>query len=111
MNWVPEIMYEDAEEGGNSHIPFIMVPEDQTMPNILFIFESKDTGEFEPGLEGNAVPVYEWDLHQYADMVILKNNLDTETYDKVRTALGLESLEIATAKGLEIGEKVRNNLS
>jgi hypothetical protein len=76
--WIPEIMYEESEEG-SSHIPFIMVPEGQTMPNLLYIFESRDTGEKEPGLDGEAVPIIEWDLHQYADMLILKNKLDIQT--------------------------------
>ena len=68
--WIPEIMYEESEEG-SSHIPFIMVPTGQVMPHILYIFESRDTGEQEPGLEGEPVPVFEWDLHQYADMASL----------------------------------------
>ena len=50
-NWIPEIMYEETEEGTSSHIPFIMVPNDQEMPKLLYVFESKDTGEFEPGWE------------------------------------------------------------
>ena len=108
-NWIPEIMYEESEEG-SSHIPFIMVPQDQTMPKLLFIFESRQTGEFEPGTEGEEVPVYEWDLHQYADMQILKDKLDITTYDKVRLALGLEPIAVAYQKGKKIGEKVRTNL-
>ena len=62
-------------------------------------------------LAGNEVPVYDWDLHQYADMLILKNNLSSDDYDKVRLALGLETLGTATQKGIEIGSKVRDNLS
>ena len=108
-NWIPEIMYEESEEG-SSHIPFIMVPENETMPRMIFIFESRQTGEFEPGLEGEEVPVYEWDLHQYADMQVLKEKLDVITFDKVRSALGLEPLSIATEKGKKIGQKVRTNL-
>ena len=37
-NWVPEILYEDAEEGLTSHIPFIQVPEHEEMPNLLYGF-------------------------------------------------------------------------
>ena len=47
-NWVPEIMYEDSQDGMTSKIPFIMVPETEIMPKILFMFESRETGEFEP---------------------------------------------------------------
>tara|TARA_B100000131_G_C17959141_1_gene549657 strand:+ start:373 stop:717 length:345 start_codon:yes stop_codon:yes gene_type:complete len=108
-NWIPEILYEEGEEG-SSHIPFIMVPKDETMPNLLYIFESRETGQYEPGLNGDEVPVFEWDLHQYADMLILKNKLDVQTYDKVRVALGLETLATATKKGLQIGQTVKNNL-
>ena len=43
-DWVPEIMYEESEDG-SSAIPFIMVPEGKTMPHLLYIFESRDTGE------------------------------------------------------------------
>ena len=107
--WIPEIMYEESEEG-SSHIPFIMVPQNEVMPRILFIFESRQTGEHEPGLEGEEVPVFEWDLHQYADMQILKEKLDVVVYDKVRIALGLEPISIATEKGKKIGKKVRTNL-
>ena len=46
--WIPEIMYEDSGEGISSHIPFIQVPLGEHMPNMLFMFESRETGEFEP---------------------------------------------------------------
>ncbi len=108
-NWIPEIMYEESDEG-SSHIPFIMVPEEEAMPRLLFMFESRQTKTFEPGLDGEEVPVFEWDLHQYANMIVLKNKLDEDTYDKVRHALGLESLREAASKGQKISQKVRNNL-
>lgn len=107
--WIPEIMYEESDEG-SSNIPFIMVPENEVMPKLLFMFESRNTGEFEPGLEGEEVPVFEWDLHQYADMQVLKDNLDVETFNKVRLSLGLEPLEVAAKKGAQIGKNIRNNL-
>ena len=79
--WVPEIMYEEASEGLSSHIPFIQVPTEEDMPRMLFIFESRETGEFEPGPNGEDLPVTELDLHQYADMAILKDNLTPPEYD------------------------------
>ena len=110
-NWVPEIMYEESgEEGLTSHIPFIPVPADEIMPQILFIFESRETGNFEPGPDGEELPVSEMDLHQYADMNTLKEGLDSKTFDKVRCALGLEPLKQAAAKGKEITNNVRKNL-
>ena len=109
-NWVPEILYEETTEGESSSLPFVMVPHDQEMPKLLYIFESKDTGRFEPNNEGDPVPVYEWDLHQYADMLVLKNRLEPDIYDKVRQALGLEKLADATKKGIAATERIRNNL-
>ncbi len=90
--WVPEIMYEEAEGGLTSKIPFIQVPKEEKMPNTLFIFESKNTGEFEPGPSGEELPVTELDLHQYADMMTLRQRLPAPLYDQVRYALGLKPL-------------------
>jgi len=108
--WIPEIMYEESEDGLSGHIPFIMVPYDEEMPKVVFIFESRETGEYEPNEEGDPVPIMEMDLHQYADMLQLKQGLDEETYDKVRLCLGLEPLKKATEKGMQISENIRKNL-
>ena len=63
-NWVPEIFYEELDESGlTSHIPFIAVPPEEEMPRMLFIFESRETGEFEPGQDGEDLPVTQLDLH------------------------------------------------
>jgi len=109
-HWVPEIMYEDDVEGLSSHIPFIQVPNDEQMPCILFIFESRESGEFEPGPEGEDIPVVELDLHQYADMSILRRGLDPLTYDLVRSALGLEPLLSAAEKGKKITDAIRQKI-
>ena len=109
-NWVPEIMYEESDDGISSHIPFIMVPQNQTMPRMLFVFESRETGEYEPNMEGDPVPIIEMDLHQYADMAILKKGLDVETYDRVRRCLGLEPIETAAAKGSKITDNIRKKI-
>jgi hypothetical protein len=87
-----------------------MVPQEESMPKLLYIFESRDTGEKEPGLDGDPVPIIEWDLHQYADMLVLKDKLDRQTYDKVRDALGLEPLLSAVEKGKNISKNIRNNV-
>ena len=108
-NWIPEIMYEEGEEG-SSNIPFIMVPKEEEMPKLLYMFESRETGEEEPGLDGNPVPIVEWDLHQYADMAILKDNLSLDLYDRVREALGLETMSTAVEKGKNISNKIRGNV-
>ena len=106
--WFPELMYEDDAEGQASKIPFIQVPAEEEMPKILFVFESRETGEFEPGSEGEEVPVVQWDLHQYADMEVLKTGLPLNVFDQVRAALGLEPIKAASAKGKAISDNVRS---
>jgi len=108
-NWVPEIMYEEGSEGA-SNIPFIQVPEDEEMPKLLFMFESRNTGELEPGPEGEEMPVFEWDLHQYADMAILKEALRPELFDEVRVSLGLQPMAEAVEAGQKISQNVRTTL-
>jgi hypothetical protein len=109
-NWIPEIMYEEGDDGLSSNIPFIMVPQGQVMPKVVFIFESRETGEYEPNEEGDPVPIMEMDLHQYADMAILKQGLDEAAYDIVRKVLGLQPLREAVAAGQKITDNVRKNL-
>lgn len=111
-NWIPEICYEDDTEMGlTSNIPFIPVPQTEEMPQLLYVFESRETGETEPGPSGEDLPVTELDLHQYADMAVLKERLSPESYDVVREALGLETLASAASKGANITNKVRENIS
>jgi len=108
--WIPEIMYEDDDNGMTSKIPFIMVPKKEEMPKLLFMFESRETGEFEPDNEGNPLPIIEMELHQYADMACLKQGLPESLYDQVRTCLGLEPLRQSAKKGIQLTDKIRNNL-
>jgi len=105
--WVPEIMYEEDETGFSSHIPFIQVPQEEEMPRLLFLFESRETGEFEPGAEGEELPVTELDLHQYANLSYLKEKMTLAEYDYLRICLGLEPLETAVEKGRDITENIR----
>ena len=110
-NWVPEITYEESEDGISSHIPFIAVPPEEEMPKIIFLFESRETGEFEPGPAGEPLPIVEMDLHQYADMAQLKKGLTPQEYDNVRKCLGLESLSLAAKKGKKITNNIRENIN
>ena len=71
------------------------------------VFESRETGEYEPGPDGEELPVTEIELHQYADMAVLKKNLLPVEYDNVRYALGLEPLKTAAIKGQKITSNVR----
>ena len=107
--WVPEIMYEEYEEDSLSGgLPFIQVPNDKEMPDILFMFGSTETGEFEPDLEGEPQPIMEMELFQYANMHYLKESLEPDVYDIVRQSLGLEPLVQARAKGQKQSEKILN---
>lgn len=108
--WVPEICYEESADGITSQIPFVNVPENEEMPRVIFLFESRETGEFEPDLEGNEEPITEITLHQYADMQILKQGLRSDEYDRVRAVLGLLPLEEATSKGESITESIRKSI-
>ena len=109
-NWVPEIMYEEDQEGLTSKIPFVHVPEGEEMPQMLFVFESRDTGEIEPGPDGEELAVTTLDLHQYASMSTLKKKLSFAEYDNVRFALGLESFKTASIKGHQITSNIRVKL-
>lgn len=111
-NWVPEIYYEEADENGlTSHIPFIAVPDEEEMPKILFIFESRETGEVEPGPDGEDLPVTQMDLHQYADMAVLKDGLSSELFDEVRSVLGLQPRAEAADAGRRITDRIRASFS
>ncbi|NDD92677.1 hypothetical protein EBZ37_11380 [bacterium] len=106
-NWIPEIVYEEGE----SQIPFIHVPPGQDDPKLLFIFVAHQTGEVEPGSEGEEVPVIDMDLKQFVDLSLLKMGLTEQEYDKVRAILGLEPLRQATEKGKKITSAVREKIS
>ena len=108
--WVPEILYEEDAEGLAGNLPFIQVPSDKEMPGVLFMFSSQETGKFEPGLDGEEVPIVDLELHQYANMAYIKAGLDVETYNRLRLVLGLEPLEEAARKGAAVTEKIRENI-
>ena len=100
--WLPEICYEDYGESQITNgLPFITIPNDKEMPNVLFFFGTKETGEFEPGPDGEEQPIVEMELYQFGCMKYLQENLDSVTFDKVRTALGLLPLQEARIKGKE----------
>lgn len=88
-NWIPEILYEDSPDGLTGQFPFIPVPPKEIMPNMLFIFESRESGEFEPGLEGEEVPIFDLDLHQYVNLRLIERVLGTEALASIRTELNL----------------------
>jgi len=99
-----EISYQEGSE-----IPFIEIPVGETIPDKLFIWEFKRTGEFEPGPAGEDVPICDTDIHIYFNYGVAKKVLGPELLDQVRVAFGLEALEKATKKGKEITERVVAN--
>jgi len=111
QSWLPEIMYEEEEPGQASTLPFILVPVDQELPTFLLIWEHKDTGETEPGPDGEALSIVQPELRQFARMDILKERLDPVDYDKVRQALGLKPLREAMRLGRTITDKAKRSAS
>ena len=88
-NWIPEILYEE-DNGLTQQLPFIPVPPGEEMPKLLFIFESRETGEYEPDEFGNESPIVDLDLHQYVNMNLLKSILGSDSLNSIRKSLGLE---------------------
>jgi hypothetical protein len=102
--WIPEIFYQE-----DSQVPFIEVPEEEEMPEKLYMFEYKKTGKYEPGPDGEDVPICDMDIHIYFQYKKAKEVLDKETLDKVRVAFGLETLDKAMEKGRRISASVSDN--
>lgn len=107
--WQPEIMYEEPQEGQDQNFPFIPVPEGQVMPRLLYIYESRQTGETETDADGTSYPVMHWDMHQYADMAVLKARLPEEVFDQVRVSLGLDPMHVALEKARKKAQNSENN--
>lgn len=99
-----EICYQEGSE-----IPFLEIPVGEQMPSKLFIWEFKQTGEFEPGPAGEDVPICDTDIHIYFNYGVAKQVLGPELLDKVRVAFGLEPLEKAMEKGRQITDRVVEN--
>ena len=104
--WIGDLLYEEG-----SKIPFIQVPPDKDMPDMLHVYEYKQTGEFSPGPEGEEVPHMDVFIHQYIDQEALQAVLDEETVNRVRIYCGLKPLQEAKEKGQEITDKVQQNVT
>jgi hypothetical protein len=50
-------------------------------------------------------------LHQYVDMEQLKQKLNPEEYDRVRSVLGLQPLREATEAGKKITDSIREKVT
>lgn len=86
QNWIPEIFYEEDSKGLTGGLPFVNVPEDKSMPSCMFICEVRPVSEENNDIEKEVI------IHSLANMTVLKQELDSKTYNKVRLALGLKPL-------------------
>ena len=112
-NQLPIILYEapsDENKTGIS-IPYIEVPKEGQMPPVLFIFEYKHTGEFEPDEKGNEQAIVDQLVHKYCDLEFLQAKLGPELNDQVRVALGMKPLAVAKVEGQKIMDKVMFNIA
>lgn len=109
----PVIYYEEQDklDGGTNPIPYIEVEKEEPWPYVLFIQEYRQTGEHEPDNKGNPVPIYDMVMHQYVDMTTLKDRLSEDTYDIVRTALGMKPLKQAQEEGAKLLDKVEKKIT
>jgi hypothetical protein len=104
---VPVILYEEPKAGDRPNpIPYIDVSKDGKMAPVLFIFEYRQTGEFEPDSKGNPVEVVDQIPHKYVDMEHLKEKLPAHLNDMIRTLLGMQPLKEAQKEGQVILDKV-----
>ena len=96
QRWIPEIFYEETNDGLTRGLPFVNIPKDKAMPSALFICEVRDAEDDMKDLA----------IHMFANMSVLKQELDSDCYDKVRLALGLEDLTTASEKGQKITDEL-----
>lgn len=110
---IPLILYEEPSSNGEKGIPFpyIEVPKGGKMPPVLFIFEYRHTGEFEPDSQGREMPIVDQIPHKYIDMEFLKEKLSPELNDVVRVAVGMKPLKIAQEEGQKILDNVFARMS
>jgi hypothetical protein len=87
------------------------LPKGYDAPSVLFVFSNKETDEKDVNEAGEEVPVVEVELMQYANINLLRDNLPVSTYNEIRQALGLKSLEEALSAGKKITDTVRKNLT
>lgn len=108
---VPTILYEEPRAGEKPNpIPYIDVSREGKMPPVLFIFEYKQTGEFEPNSSGDPVEIVDQIPHKYVDMEHLKDKLPSHLNDMIRTLLGMKPLKEAQKDGQVVLDKVNKNV-
>ena len=100
--WLPEIFYEEKNDGITQGLPFVNIPKDKDMPSSIFLCGIENNQESEEQKEVT--------IHMYCNMNFLKERLEPETLNKIRLALGLKPLEIAAEEGKRITERIHNNV-
>lgn len=104
---VPEICYDEPLPGQSANqFPFILVKNGNDMPPVLFIEERRETGETEPGPNGESIEIVDSLMHKFVDMEVLKEKLPPHLNNMVRTALGMKPLEEASVSGQALLDKV-----
>ncbi|TXH11474.1 MAG: hypothetical protein E6R04_02490 [Spirochaetes bacterium] len=104
---LPEICYDEPVAGQPANpFPFILVKQGKKLPPVLFIEERRETGEVEPGSNGESVEIVDTLMHKFVDMEVLKEKLPPHLNNIVRAALGMKPLEEASASGQAILDKV-----
>lgn len=108
---VPTILYEEPKQGHKpSILPYIEVTQNGKMPPVLFIFEYRQTGEFEPDSNGNPVEIVDQIPHKFVDLELLKEKLPPHLNDMIRTLLGMKPLKEAQKDGQVVLDKVNKNI-
>ncbi len=113
LKWIPNIYYEENEEGITGGLPFIDVPYGRSMPGCLFICESKDYKDLSQETKDNLDLEHlekEIVMHSYANMTILRQKLSPELFDEVRIAIGLQPLQIALLEGTKKTMEIQKNI-
>ena len=107
---LPEILYDEPTPGHPANpFPFINVKKDGLVPKVLFIEVRQDTGETEPGPNGQPQEIVDCLMHKYVDLEHLKEKLPPHMNDIVRVALGMKPLAEARSAGQAILDKAQAN--
>lgn len=105
---LPEILYDEPQPGHPANpFPFINVKKGGQVPVVLFIEVRQDTGETEPGDNGQAQEIVDCLMHKYVDLEHLKAKLPPHLNDIVRVALGMKPLAQAQSAGQVILDKAQ----
>tara|TARA_Y100001958_G_C21148887_1_gene485561 strand:- start:544 stop:885 length:342 start_codon:yes stop_codon:yes gene_type:complete len=100
--WIPEIFYEEKQDGLTQGLPFVNIPKGKVMPSSVFICGVEPSQEDEEEKEIT--------VHMYCNMNFLKERLEPETLNKIRISLGLKPLEDAIREGKKITERIHSNI-